>query len=253
MTINFFVNNQSIKRTDNNSVVASSVNYLYARFTFSDEWEGVKTAVFKKDGEVYNQILDDDNKCIIPWECLSEGVLEVSVFCGNRITAGTAYVNIEKTGYALGKESEEPTPDVYTELIAAVNKAMERNSVRYSTEEREIGYWVDGKPLFQRTYLLTLPLVNDESIIENIEFDMVVSLNGIVMINHEEDSYTETIFIADGYRKSNSNDIRFTYVSTETPSEEEPNSVYCDAGSVYQGQRAVITIQYTKRGDRAVD
>ena len=90
MTINFFVNNQSIKRTDNNSVVASSVNYLYARFTFSDEWEGVKTAVFKKDGEVYNQILDDDNKCIIPWECLSEGVLEVSVFCGNRITAVTA-------------------------------------------------------------------------------------------------------------------------------------------------------------------
>ena len=95
--ITFNVYKQKIKRTDTQQIVSDSRNYLHAAFTFSDDdWTGIKTAVFKNGDVVKHAVLDDNNECLVPWEVIKPGILHVSVFCGDLITADTATVYINE-------------------------------------------------------------------------------------------------------------------------------------------------------------
>lgn len=127
MNLSFEVTNQLIRRTDKNTVVADSKNYLYAQFTFSDEWQGAKTAIFKHGGEKYRVLLEND-MCLVPWEVIKQGILGVSVFCGDLITSSTAYITINKSGYSDGGTPSEPTPDIYSQIISMIND-MESGNV----------------------------------------------------------------------------------------------------------------------------
>ena len=120
MNLSFEITNQLIRRTDKNAVVADSKNYLYATFTFSDEWQGVKTAIFSHGGEKYHVLLEND-MCLVPWEVIKQGILGVSVFCGDLITSSTAYITINKSGYSDGGTPSEPTPDIYSQIISMIN------------------------------------------------------------------------------------------------------------------------------------
>lgn len=113
MNLIFEVKNQYIRRIDSNYVVAGTRNYLCADFIFSSEWNGV-TALFTRDGKSYAQAVAN-GECIIPWEVVaSEGEFEVSVFCGDLITANSVRVNVNKTGYdEYAVESLTPTPSVW--------------------------------------------------------------------------------------------------------------------------------------------
>lgn len=115
--LKFKVESQVIERCDNFAVVADSKNYLYAEFEFSDEWTGEVTAIFG-DGDQYYCVLLKDKKCLIPWEVISPPFFTVSVVCGDRITANTAMVEVERSGYVEGKTPKEPTPDVYTQILS---------------------------------------------------------------------------------------------------------------------------------------
>lgn len=97
MILTFDVKNQIINRTDNNRVVADSKNYLYVSFDFTDDWTGNKTAVFQHESDVAReQLLDDNNTCSVPSECIKKGELCISCFCGDLITANKIYINIEE-------------------------------------------------------------------------------------------------------------------------------------------------------------
>ena len=160
MHIKFQVSNQIIKRTDANRVVADSRNYLYAAFSFSKEWQGVKTAIFKNGDMVKHVILIND-ECLVPWEVIKQGKLRVSVFCGDLITADEDIVYISQSGYEDGGEPEEPTPDVYQQLIdmlqnietgvvseekiaKAVEEYMEEHPAESLTKE-EIQSYIDSQ------------------------------------------------------------------------------------------------------------
>ena len=120
--ITFNVYKQKIKRTDTQHIVADSRNYLKASFTFSDDdWTGIKTAVFKNGDVVKHAVLDDNNECLVPWEVIKPGILHVSVFCGDLITADTATVYINESGYEDGGAPEAPSPTVYEQIIAMLN------------------------------------------------------------------------------------------------------------------------------------
>ena len=121
MYIKFKVRNQIIRRFDANKVVSDSRNYLYASFSFSDEWHGVKTAIFKNGDVVKHAILEND-ECLVPWEVIKPGPLKVSVFTGDLITADEATVYILQSGYEDGGEPEPPTPTVYEQIIAMLNE-----------------------------------------------------------------------------------------------------------------------------------
>ena len=106
INLTFNVDGQFITRTDENRVVSDSINFVDATFTFSDEWVGVKTAIFKKSNVVESVILVDDS-CNIPSSVMvGKGCLEVTVFCGERITANSAEVLIEQSGFI----DVEPSP-----------------------------------------------------------------------------------------------------------------------------------------------
>ena len=150
MTVLFKITNQIIERTDNQRVVARSLNYLKAKFIFSEDWTGYKTAIFSRDESNYEMLLDDSDECYIPHEVLeNEGEFSVSVVCGDRITANKEYIYVEQTGYIPGETPDAPTPDIYEQIIEVANetaematKAMNKaRSVRRDADEGKF----DGK------------------------------------------------------------------------------------------------------------
>ena len=129
ITLAFLLDHQVISRSDKNTVVAGSKNYVRARFILrTDDWARPITAIFGG----YTQLLDDNNECTVPWEVLQQpGKVEVSAFCGDLHTANIAVVSVEKTGYKSGETPKDPTPDVYQQLAKMVQEAVDTaNSVR---------------------------------------------------------------------------------------------------------------------------
>lgn len=118
-TLEFVVKGQNISKVDSEDIVADSKNYLKAHFTFSAEWQGIKTAIFKKGLTALHVILDND-ECFVPWEVIKPGKFGVSVFCGDLITADISWVNVSASGYEDGGEPQDPTPDVYTQIIEKI-------------------------------------------------------------------------------------------------------------------------------------
>lgn len=142
MKIQFKVENQIIKRIDHKRVVADSRNYLYAEFSFSDEWNGIITAIFKHNETAYEQILNEYNCCLVPFEVITEGEFSVSCVCGDRVTANKEYISVEQSGYEEGETPSPPSPDVYSQLVELCKDAVETaDSVR---EDADAGKF-DGK------------------------------------------------------------------------------------------------------------
>ena len=119
--ITFKVNGQHIVRTDTNRVVSDSRNYLRASFEFSEEWTGIKTAIFKSGDVVRHAVLEND-ECMVPWEVINPGFMKVSVFCGDLITADSSTVPITESGYAEGGAPQDPSQTVYEQIIAMLNE-----------------------------------------------------------------------------------------------------------------------------------
>ena len=128
MLLTFNINKQLIRRTDCEIPVAKSENYLYAQFTFSEEWIGTKTAIFN-NGTPYSVQLDEDNKCLVPWEVITASGFSVSVFCGQRITANVEFVGVLPTGYIEGQTPEPPTLTVYEQIIEELNGKLEPENI----------------------------------------------------------------------------------------------------------------------------
>lgn len=126
MNLQFVVRHQIISRVDTEKVVRDSQNYLKAVFSFSEDWHGTKTAVFKSKAGAYNVLLDEDNACLIPWEVLEDEAFFVSVFCGDLITANVVKVPALPSGYEIGEESRTPTEDIFNQIIDKVNAIDER-------------------------------------------------------------------------------------------------------------------------------
>ncbi len=134
MYINFILNRQRISRTDHNHVVADSRNYLRAHFELlSDDWRAPITAIF---GD-YKVILDENCECLVPWEALrNPGNVPVSAFCGDLHTAGAARLMVHPSGYTDAEATEPPTPDVYAQLTAIAQTAVETaDSVRNDADK----------------------------------------------------------------------------------------------------------------------
>ena len=141
MIVSFLLKNQIIKRTDSNTVVAQSKNYLRAKFiTLTDDWNGPITAIF---GD-YTVILDENNECVVPWEVLQNpGTVKVSAFCGDLHTASVATMVVNPSGYVDGQTPEPPTPDVYQTLVQTANNA--KNIAQSVRDDADAGLF-DGEP-----------------------------------------------------------------------------------------------------------
>lgn len=108
----------------------------------------------------------------------------------------------------------------------------------YSSDEQQVGIWTDGKPLYQKSYQLT------------------VTENG----NYELDPNLEFLVNAFGVCKQPSNnEVTINYVNGSTPAvdaacfyyRKSDNTLNYRIGSSYGSGTWYITIQYTKTTDTA--
>lgn len=146
MQLEFSVKEQTLTFDNNEkNVIEKSQNYLTAKFSFFDDWKDiVKTAVFiSANGDVYNQILDENGVCNVPWEVIDYPHFSVSVFGGDRITANKVVVNVGKSGYNLGDTSRTPTPDPYKQLAEDLGNEIDEVSKKVTEEITNINKNID--------------------------------------------------------------------------------------------------------------
>ena len=118
--------NGEIQVFDN--TVSDSVKYETMKFRFPKEWNGYeKTAVFRYGDEVYNVVLNkdsdlyiNDDECYIPHEVIKSPMFTVSLFAisgESMATTAQAAITVKQSGYTLGDEPRDPTPDEYQQLV----------------------------------------------------------------------------------------------------------------------------------------
>ena len=111
----------------------------------------------------------------------------------------------------------------------------------YSTEERVVGCWIDGKPLYQKTIDFgALPNADQKAVAHNISnIDNIVNLFGVA-----------------NNTNSNLNDFALPYIDTNSLQNGiglyiNSTNITIRTGSDRSGLTAFIIIQYTKTTDTA--
>lgn len=114
-------------------ITSGSLNAFSVQFSFNEDWDNMtKFATFRKrsSGEVYEILLKDDNVADIPWELLVDpgpkiqvGAYGIRIGEDKHIRLPTIWINLEDVteGVLYGVEGKEPTPDLYEQLLEAMN------------------------------------------------------------------------------------------------------------------------------------
>ena len=119
--ITFSVKNQSLILTSKVKVVADSQDYLFAQFSFSEDWAGtLKLAQFTRGEHRFRLALDEHDTVKVPWEILKErGKFSVTVTGNNQegepnkvITTNPVSIRIYESGLVDGEVMEESTAGV---------------------------------------------------------------------------------------------------------------------------------------------
>ena len=164
MKLKFLVDGQKLSKKRDCFVVSDSKNYLYAEFSFSQEWNNTaKTAIFKNADTAYTVFLTDDC-CKVPYE-VSGADFCVSVFGtngNNRITTNETVVLVEESGYTEGETPVEPTPAIYEQLSAQTAEAVRianniRDEIESKVNEAELAKKADKTEVIAHTNNLQNP------------------------------------------------------------------------------------------------
>lgn len=148
---------------------------------------------------------------------------------------------LTKAEYDALTEEQKMNNTTYYINDADTWTSKEVQPVIYSTDEREIGVWTDGKPLYQITYDISSITTSNSNLIDitNLDVATVVGIDGV--IKGSEISYPEII-----YDSSSSHFVLFISKSG--------NNMYirgrAKVGTGTISNDAFVTIQYTKTTDQ---
>lgn len=117
---------------ENTPVIASGgLEEDFIEFDFCSQWDGFeRTAVFwRTEAEVYHVILDENDSCQVPPEVTADdGTIFFGVFgvdpAGRQRTTEVLTYLIVKGAITTGTKPSEPTPDIYTQLIAKYDEML---------------------------------------------------------------------------------------------------------------------------------
>lgn len=118
-------------------------------FSFCPLWDGYeKVATFYRDKDhVYSEILDGDNRCVIPWEVLTDaGEFYFGVFGVKDNIQRTAHVvkyKVIEGAISEDTTPSDPTPDIYTRIISAYNEATTALQDHLNSRENPHGVTAD--------------------------------------------------------------------------------------------------------------
>lgn len=162
---------------------------------------------------------------------------------GGTSTAYYAYIGLDGKGAqaeSTGLCNVRPTNTSILYCIKYTNSPSMQPSNVYSTEEKRIGTWIDGKPLYQTTVQFTTPSVTGiqpYSFIPSVpwnDIDTFIGSEGVVL---RSDGYTiENRFY---YNSNNMFSFHFNKTSGNI-------FFYVDGTPSTKGQPAILTFRYTK-------
>ena len=118
------------------------------------------------------------------WVYIDNKLVGRVYFAGSVIINGSYY--LLKKGQTLTASSQTYSGIDITYAVYGIQTGTTHSKfqpVIYSTEEREVGVWTDGKPLYEKTFIDTLPSsTTSKDIPLNISnIDRIVSLKGIAI------------------------------------------------------------------------
>lgn len=134
MQIDFEVEGQRLILTSESYIVADSLNFIKIKAVFSSDWDCLtKFAVFNRDSNTYEILLDAENSCIIPCECVdTEGEFYLSFIGINdegKLVVGTTKEKtlvVKENGVSdhIGSEEQRLTLTYLGEVLARVKEAV---------------------------------------------------------------------------------------------------------------------------------
>lgn len=129
----FNVSKVKIKAVHLESVTTGSVNVYECLFNFNEDWDGLaRTAVFRVCDQIYSVILDETNKCVIPWELFVDENVDKALFIGaygvldSDIVLPTvwAYAGTILQGVKDGSGSLPPSPDLMAQILSELEQKV---------------------------------------------------------------------------------------------------------------------------------
>lgn len=113
----------------------------------------------------------------------------------------------------------------------------------YSTEERVVGIWIDGKPLYQKTIVGVLPnVVTEGTYVLSEPYHDIEDVDTIFIIeSFSEDPAPSTYRRRLPYSLNNGNQIKVSISRDQIQ--------YVSAVKTYNGLSVYTTVQYTKTTD----
>lgn len=153
----------------------------------------------------------------------------------NKINVLTARDRSNMTAYATIK---------YTKTTDQANSFNIGEATDYSTDEKIVGTWLSGEPLYQKTTTFTLPSTSGASsqpysLIPDIPFasmDTLVSMEG-----WSKRSDSDWLVKLGGYYEGSSSQVNFMIDWNKST-----QALYLYIGTLNAGQQATVTFQYTK-------
>lgn len=128
MKLEFEVKQQAVKLLGNNILISESKNYVYAHFSFTEDWaELVKSVIFKQGDSVFiTLVLDQTDSCLVPKELLAaEGEFTVHLVgrCEDVIiTSNPLKVFVKGNDVITNDNAGAPSVDFLTESVLAVKR-----------------------------------------------------------------------------------------------------------------------------------
>lgn len=144
------------------AVTSGSVNTCTAQFGFSEDWDGLdRVAVFRAGNTAVSVLLDQDGRCIVPWEVLADHdrLLTVGV-CGIRegiviLPTVWAGMGIIREGVKPEGCAPPPTPGLWEQAVA-----LKGDGLGY-TDEGKLGLYAGDR------LLSSVPVTNDHRLLDH--------------------------------------------------------------------------------------
>lgn len=131
-------------------------------------------------------------------------------------------------------------------IVGAINEVFDKTADVYSTTEQTVGTWVDGKPIYRKTYVVTSPSsgISTEVDTSGLNIDTLVYIFGMFNSGSGTGSFEAPIPYVEPYDLQNSS-INVFYLHDDSKIYVRKSSANMALASFH------VTVEYTKTTDVA--
>ncbi len=171
---------------------------------------------------------------------------------GGSATAHYAYISLDGKGAqaeSTGLKNVRPTNTSVLYCIKYTNSPSMQPSNVYSTEEKRIGTWIDGKPLYQIALTGRTPSTADTNVnmidITSLNIDQVIELNGF--ITYDAGGGLIVNVPINSPRVTNNTHYTWFYIGEMMSGGNKVNHIKGQAGTNLINQPVHFVLKYTKK------